>query len=76
MARGGKPQGTSRPLTVEVGLKNPFFMTDLAAGQQVLGQSFDVQMKCYTDPAIRRRVLAEWDQVGKLFSAAWIECKV
>ena len=76
VARGGKPQGTSRPLTVEVGLKNPFFMTDLAAGQQVLGQSFDVQMKCYTDPAFRRRVLAEWDQGDILFSAAWIDCQV
>ena len=28
VAKGGKPQGTSRPLTVEVGLLNPFFMTD------------------------------------------------
>jgi N-acyl-D-aspartate/D-glutamate deacylase len=76
VARGGKPQGTSRPLTVEVGLKNPFFMTDLAAGQRVLGQTVDVQMKCYGDPDFRRGVLAEWDKGGKLFSAAWIECQV
>lgn len=76
VARGGKPQGTSRPLTVEVGLLNPFFMTDLEAGQKVLGQSPDQQLKFYADPAYRRQVLTEWNNGGKLFSAAWIDCQV
>jgi N-acyl-D-amino-acid deacylase len=76
VARGGKPQGTSRPLTVEVGLRNPFFMTDLDAGQMVLGQPIDEQLKFYADPAYRREVLAEWRKGGKMFSVAWLECQV
>lgn len=76
VAKGGKPQGTSRPLTIEVGLRNPFFMTDMDTGQKILGQSFDEQMKHYSDPAYRRAVLAEWDAGGKFFSAAWHECQV
>lgn len=76
VARGGKPQGTSRPLTVEVGLLNPFFMTDLETGQKVLGQPIDEQLTFYSDPAYRREVLKEWDKGGKLFSIAWIDCQV
>jgi N-acyl-D-amino-acid deacylase len=76
VAMGGKPQGTSRPLTVEVGLRNPFFMTDMAAGQKVLGQSYDEQMKQYGHPAYRQAVLDEWQKGRKFFSSAWTECQV
>ncbi|MFT5446566.1 MAG: N-acyl-D-amino-acid deacylase [Gammaproteobacteria bacterium] len=76
VARGGKPQGTSRPLTVEVGLKNPFFMTDLETGQKVLGQDTELQLGFYADPAYRREVLSEWEKGSKFFSAAWVDCQV
>jgi N-acyl-D-aspartate/D-glutamate deacylase len=76
VARGGKPQGTSRPLTIEVGLKNPFFMTDMEAGQKVLGQNTEQQLRFYADPAYRREVLAEWESGGKFFSAAWADSQV
>lgn len=76
VARGGKPQGTSRPLTVEVDLKNPFVMNDLEAGQKVLGRSVEEQIACYKDPAFRRQVRDEFAKGGRLFSTAWIDCQV
>ncbi|MFN0298893.1 MAG: N-acyl-D-amino-acid deacylase family protein [Burkholderiales bacterium] len=76
VARGSKPQGTSRPLTVEVNLNNPFVMTDLDAGKKVLGQPKDVQKKHYADPAFRKQVKEEYAKGGKLFSSAWIDAQV
>lgn len=76
IARGGRPQGTSRPLTIEVDLKNPFVMTDIEPGKSVLGQSKEQQIACYKDPAFRARVREEFAKGGRLFSTAWIECRV
>jgi len=76
VARGSKPQGTSRPLTVEVNLNNPFVMTDLDAGKKVLGQPKNVQKAHYADPAFRRQVKEEYAKGGKLFSEAWIDVQV
>ena len=76
VARGGKPQGTSRPLTVEVNLKNPFIMNDIEAGKKVLGQTEEVQKSFYADPAFRRQVREEYAKGGKLFSTAWIDVQV
>lgn len=76
VARGSKPQGTSRPLTIEVNLNNPFVMTDLEAGKKVLGQPKEVQKKHYADPAFRRQVKEEYAKGGKLFSSAWIDAQV
>lgn len=76
VARGGKPQGTSRPLTVEVNLNNPFVMTDLEAGKKVLGQPKEVQTRHYADPAFRKQVKEEYAKGGKLFSSAWIDAQV
>ncbi len=76
VARGSKPQGTSRPLTVEVNLNNPFVMTDLDAGKKVLGQPKDVQKKHYADPVFRKQVKEEYAKGGKLFSGAWIDAQV
>jgi N-acyl-D-amino-acid deacylase len=76
VARGSKPQGTSRPLTIEVNLNNPFVMNDLDAGKKVLGQPKEVQTKLYADPAFRRQVRDEWARGGKLFSYAWMDVQV
>ena len=76
VARGSKPQGTSRPLTVEVNLNNPFVLTDLDAGKKVLGQPKEVQKKHYADPAFRKQVKEEYAKGGKLFSSAWIDAQV
>ena len=76
VARGSKPQGTSRPLTVEVNLNNPFVMTDLDAGKKVLGQPKDVQKQHYADPEFRKQVREEYAKGGKLFSGAWIDAQV
>lgn len=76
IARGGRPQGTSRPLTIEVDLKNPFVMTDIEPGKLVLGQSKQTQIARYSDPGFRRHVREEFAKGGRLFSTAWIECRV
>ena len=76
IARGGRPQGTSRPLTIEVDLKNPFVMTDIEPGKMILGRPKEHQIACYTDPAFRAQVRAAFAEGGKLFSTAWIECQV
>ncbi len=76
VARGSKPQGTSRPLTVEVNLNNPFVFNDIEAGKKVLGQPTQVQKRHYADPAFRQQVKEGYAQGGKLFSSAWIDAQV
>ena len=69
--RGAIPQTTLRPITVEVDFRNPFVFADVQAFKEVLNRPVDEQKSIYADPEWRARALAEIEEGGKLFGAAW-----
>jgi len=73
--RGGVPQVTCRPLTVQIDLKNPFIFADTACWKPVFNQPPAVQKQIYASRQFREAVRDELMQ-PRLFTGRWERLEV
>ncbi|MBL6749076.1 MAG: amidohydrolase family protein [Nevskia sp.] len=68
--RGGVPQVTCRPLTVQVNLRSPFIFGDWACWKPIFNQSVETQKELYGSAQFRDAVRQE-SRNPRIFSARW-----
>jgi N-acyl-D-aspartate/D-glutamate deacylase len=68
--RGGVPQVTCRPLTVQVNLRSPFIFGDWACWKPIYNQTVEAQKEIYGSAQFRDDVRQE-SRNPRIFSARW-----
>jgi N-acyl-D-amino-acid deacylase len=68
--RGGVPQVTCRPLTVQIDLRNPFIFADTTTWRPVFNKTVDEQKTIYRSAQFREAARAELRQ-PRIFSGRW-----
>ncbi len=67
--RGGIPQVTCRPLTVQIDLKNPFIFADTTSWKPAFNKTVEEQKTIYRSQAFRDDARAEMPQ--RIFQGRW-----
>jgi N-acyl-D-aspartate/D-glutamate deacylase len=67
--RGAKPQGTCRPMVIDVDLRKPTVMAPLPSFESVFNETPERQMEIYRDPEFRAAFRREFGTVG--FFTKW-----
>jgi N-acyl-D-amino-acid deacylase len=73
--RGGVPQGTCRPLVIQINLRDPFIFANLACWNPAFNQPREVQKKLYRDPKFRDE-FREAMKRPAVFSGKWDRLEV